>query len=60
MTVSPTARLKADTYHYASQPAGATAGQDWMELWGKQWGAFSEFAGSHRRDRHSAAPPLFL
>ena len=23
----------ADDYHYASQPSGAKAGQDWMKLW---------------------------
>ena len=40
-----TGNLTADTYRYASQPNGATAGQDWMKLWGGQWGAFSKFAG---------------
>ena len=25
--------LTADDYHYASQPSGAKAGQDWMKLW---------------------------
>jgi len=25
--------MTADDYHYASQPSGAKAGQDWMKLW---------------------------
>ena len=37
--------MRGDNYSYASQKSGATEGQDWMELWGRQWGAFSEFAG---------------
>jgi hypothetical protein len=37
--------LRSDKYPYASQEGGATQGQDWMQLWGNQWAAFSAFAG---------------
>ena len=37
--------MKPDKFPYASQPGGAAAGQSFFELWGKQWGSFSAFAG---------------
>ena len=37
--------MKSDNYSYAGQKSGAIEGQDWMHLWGKQWGAFSQFSG---------------
>lgn len=37
--------MNADQYPYASMPRGAFAGMSFFELFGKQWKAFSTFAG---------------
>eukprot|EP00928_Gymnodinium_smaydae_P029598 TRINITY_DN22249_c0_g1_i2.p1 TRINITY_DN22249_c0_g1~~TRINITY_DN22249_c0_g1_i2.p1 ORF type:complete len:809 (-),score=43.78 TRINITY_DN22249_c0_g1_i2:280-2706(-) len=45
LTLLHNRRMNADSYPYATQPGGAISGQAWPELWGKQWGSFSNFAG---------------
>ena len=37
--------LRADAYHYASQPGGATAGQNFFTLLASQWASLSAFLG---------------